>query len=59
MSGICGSCLSIISPFCLTGGSVQSGNFRTNLSQGGEINFDDIPSEGVRIAQAICRKMQI
>jgi ribosomal protein S6--L-glutamate ligase len=26
-------------------------NFKTNLSQGGEISFDDIPVEGVRIAQ--------
>lgn len=28
----------------------QSGNFRTNLSQGGKINFDDLPSEGIKIA---------
>jgi len=29
----------------------QSGNFRTNLSQGGEINFNDIPVEGIKIAR--------
>ncbi len=34
----------------------QSGNFRTNLSQGGKINFDDIPLEGIRIAQECARK---
>ncbi|UCF85828.1 MAG: RimK family alpha-L-glutamate ligase [Desulfobacteraceae bacterium] len=27
------------------------GNFRTNLSQGGKISFDDIPIGGVRLAQ--------
>lgn len=30
---------------------LQSGDFRTNLSRGGEISFEDIPMEGVRIAQ--------
>ncbi len=29
----------------------RSGNFKTNLSQGGEISFENIPPEGVRIAQ--------
>lgn len=29
----------------------RSGNFKTNLSQGGKINFENIPPEGVRIAQ--------
>lgn len=28
----------------------RPGNFRTNLSQGGKIAFDDIPPEGVRLA---------
>ena len=27
------------------------GNFRTNLSQGGRLNFDNIPPEGVRLAR--------
>ena len=31
-------------------------NFRTNLSQGGKISFDDIPTEGVRLAQDSARK---
>lgn len=31
-------------------------NFRTNLSQGGKICFDDIPIEGVRLAQNFARK---
>ena len=31
-------------------------NFRTNLSQGGKISFDDIPMEGVRLAQNSARK---
>jgi ribosomal protein S6--L-glutamate ligase len=31
-------------------------NFRTNLSQGGKISFDDIPVEGVRLAQNSARK---
>ena len=31
-------------------------NFRTNLSQGGKISFDDIPIEGVRLAQNSARK---
>jgi ribosomal protein S6--L-glutamate ligase len=34
----------------------RQGDFRTNLSQGGEISFNDIPSEGVRIAQETARK---
>ena len=32
------------------------GNFRTNLSQGGEISFDNIPAEGVRIARESAKK---
>ena len=32
------------------------GNFRTNLSQGGEINFDNIPSEGIEIARTAAKK---
>lgn len=32
------------------------GDFRTNVSQGGAISFDDIPPEGIRLAQQICRK---
>ena len=32
------------------------GNFRTNLSQGGEISFDNIPAAGVRIASASAEK---
>ena len=31
-------------------------DFRTNLSQGGKISFNDIPSEGVRIAQETAKK---
>jgi ribosomal protein S6--L-glutamate ligase len=31
-------------------------NFRTNLSQGGKISFDDIPREGIRLAQDCARK---
>ena len=31
-------------------------NFRTNLSQGGKISFDDVPIEGVRLAQNSARK---
>lgn len=31
-------------------------DFRTNLSQGGKISFDDIPLEGVRLAQESVRK---
>lgn len=31
-------------------------NFRTNLSQGGKISFDDIPIEGVRLARNSARK---
>jgi ribosomal protein S6--L-glutamate ligase len=31
-------------------------NFRTNLSQGGEIQFSDIPAEGIRVAQEAARK---
>jgi ribosomal protein S6--L-glutamate ligase len=31
-------------------------NFRTNLSQGGKISFDDIPVEGVRLARNSARK---
>jgi len=34
----------------------RQGDFRTNLSQGGEINFNDIPSEGVRVAQETAQK---
>ena len=34
----------------------RPGDFRTNLSRGGEISFDDIPLEGVRIAQDAARK---
>ena len=29
----------------------QSQDFRANLSQGGEISFDDIPQEGIRLAR--------
>jgi ribosomal protein S6--L-glutamate ligase len=32
------------------------GNFRTNLSQGGTINFDNIPPEGVRLAIESAKK---
>jgi ribosomal protein S6--L-glutamate ligase len=32
------------------------GNFRTNLSQGGKISFDGVPSEGVKIAQESAKK---
>jgi ribosomal protein S6--L-glutamate ligase len=32
------------------------GDFRTNLYQGGTINFDDIPPEGINIAQESARK---
>jgi ribosomal protein S6--L-glutamate ligase len=32
------------------------GNFRTNLSQGGRIGFDNIPSEGVRLASKSAKK---
>ena len=32
------------------------GNFRTNLSQGGRISFDDIPSWGINAAQDVSRK---
>ena len=32
------------------------GEFRTNLSRGGKISFEDIPSEGVRIAEETARK---
>jgi ribosomal protein S6--L-glutamate ligase len=32
------------------------GDFRTNLSQGGTISFDDIPTEGIRLAQQACKK---
>jgi ribosomal protein S6--L-glutamate ligase len=32
------------------------GDFRTNLSQGGTISFDDIPPEGIRLAQESCKK---
>ncbi len=31
-------------------------NFRTNLSQGGKISFDDIPIKGVRLAQNSAKK---
>jgi len=31
------------------------GNFRSNLSQGGRISFDGIPSEGVQLAQECAR----
>ncbi len=31
-------------------------NFRTNLSQGGRINFDNIPSSGIKAAQDVSRK---
>lgn len=34
----------------------KPGNFRTNLSQGGEINFDNIPEEGIKIAQQSAKK---
>jgi len=34
----------------------RSGDFRTNLSQGGEINFDNIPAEAIRIARETVRK---
>ncbi len=33
-----------------------AGNFRTNLSQGGRLNFDDIPQEGVRLARESAEK---
>ncbi len=29
----------------------SSGNFKTNLSQGGKIDFENIPPEGVKMAQ--------
>ncbi|MCP4667312.1 MAG: RimK family alpha-L-glutamate ligase [Deltaproteobacteria bacterium] len=32
------------------------GNFRTNLSQGGTVSFDDIPREGVEIARESAKK---
>ena len=31
-------------------------DFRTNLSQGGRINFDDIPASGIAVAQDAARK---
>lgn len=34
----------------------RSGNFRTNLSQGGTVSFDNIPEEGVRLAAECARK---
>jgi len=34
----------------------QAGNFRTNLSQGGRIDFDNIPEEGIGLAQQSARK---
>jgi ribosomal protein S6--L-glutamate ligase len=34
----------------------KPGDFRTNLSQGGTISFDDISSEGLRLAQESSRK---
>ncbi len=33
-----------------------SENFKTNLSQGGKICFEDIPSEGVDLAQETAKK---
>jgi ribosomal protein S6--L-glutamate ligase len=32
------------------------GNFRTNLSQGGTVSFDDIPEDGVRLAAECARR---
>jgi len=33
-----------------------AGEFRTNLSQGGQINFDRIPIEGVRVAEKCAKR---
>jgi len=35
------------------------GDFRTNLSQGGKISFDDIPWQGVKTAQDTARKCNL
>jgi len=35
------------------------GDFRSNLAQGGTINFDNIPWEGVETAQNIARKCKL
>lgn len=37
----------------------QDGNFRTNLSQGGKIDFDHIPSEGLDMACRAARKCRL
>ena len=37
----------------------RPGNFRTNLSQGGEISFDRIPRQGVDMAQSAARKCNL
>ena len=34
----------------------KPGDFRTNISQGGRINFDDIPEQGITLAQESARK---
>jgi ribosomal protein S6--L-glutamate ligase len=34
----------------------RTDNFRTNLSQGGQIGFDNIPPEGVRLASECAKK---
>jgi len=37
----------------------QNGNFRTNLSQGGQIDFDHIPGEGLKTAQEAARRLKL
>lgn len=37
----------------------QNGNFRTNLSQGGQIDFDRISPEGLRIAQEAAKRCRL
>lgn len=37
----------------------QNGNFRTNISQGGQIDFDHIPGEGLKTAQEAARRLKL
>lgn len=37
----------------------QNGNFRTNVSQGGKIGFESIPSDGLKIACEAARKCRL
>ena len=37
----------------------QEGNYRTNLAQGGRVDFENIPAEGIRLAEETARRCRL